>query len=131
MKTGDWEKLKKKLDRKAPPASETIIVKPGETINFEGFARFNIPKIRDEYPLTSIPSQNMSLLQTLSPLEIHLDCETWTTLPLLGARESAKSDFSGKLRTKWSEHGYLWTEHIDSEPISINFNSLIYKNLVD
>lgn len=135
MFSNDWEKIKKKLDKKIPPPEEIITIQPNQTKSFENFVRFNIPKYGAEYSLTRVLlNQNLSLLQKLSPLKLYLDCESWTTLPLHinnKVRESLKTRFGKKLRQKWVKYGYLWLDHINSEPISINFNSIIFKNLVD
>lgn len=135
MDANKWEKLKTSLNKSTPPRKETRIVNPNEIIEFEGFVRLNIPRFKAETDLFSAGySLTLDSLQKHSPANINLELETWSTLTLVingKSRESKKKDFAKELKKKWENIGYLWTDEIVAEPISIDFNSVIFKTLID
>lgn len=137
MKSQEWKQLKKELNQKMPPKDKTFILLPNQKLEVDGFTRFNIPKVRDEWAIGRIPNRNLSFLKESKDAKLILHCETWSILPILRKdkkkleKQSVKDEFVQKLREKWSKFGYLYTEHIYSQPISINFNSIIFKTLID
>ncbi len=117
MFSRDWKKIREELNQSKPPQKKTFIISPDEKINFESFVRLDIPKYFDA-PYKAFQNQNLALLQKLSPLELYLDCETWTTLPLIvdgKSGELLKMEFGQKLQNKWKDYGHLWFEQIESE----------------
>ena len=148
MMAKDWGKFKAKLDKTNPPKKRTRFVKPNEIFEFEGFIRLNIPKssraiyrpdqnsktetvviLDDEYE-----NETLDFMKRQSPAQINIISETCSTLSLIlngKSGESKKIEFANKLRNKWKNVGYLWTEDIEAEPISIDFNSVIFKTLID
>ncbi len=134
MSLNDWEKLKRDLDKSTPPDKKTLTVNAGSEIEFEGFIRLNIPRFKVEQSSPfSIQSQTLDFIQKHSPAQIKSTLETWSTLTLVingKSQERKKQRFANKLRDKWKNIGYLWTEDIEVEPITIDFNSIVFKKLI-
>lgn len=131
MSSSDWKKLKTKLD-KPKPNKETRIINPNVTIEFEGFVRLNIPKFQNEQPGIFRKISTLDFIQKQTSVKLKARCETWYTLSLFErSTEKKKKEFANKLRNKWAKFGYLWTKDIEIEPISIDFNSVIFKTLVN
>jgi hypothetical protein len=127
MNSETWVKFKKSLEKRVPPKDRTLTILPKQTKNFSGFVKFDLKNT------TRFKNQSLSLIQRLSPVEIHLICETMNTLPLKIDNKNAESlnlNFVKNLRKRWKKTGYIWIEPITSEPISIDFNSIIYKKLI-
>lgn len=83
---------------------------------------------------SSNPTRPLNFIQQHSPALINAKYETWSTLTLVingKSREEKKKEFANKLRKKWKNIGYLWTEELQGEPISIDFNSVIFKTLLN
>ncbi len=134
MSLNDWEKLKRDLNKSIPPVKKTLIISAGNQIEFEGFIRLNIPRFKvEQLSPFSIESQTLDFIKKHSPAQIKSTLETWSTLTLVinkKSQEEKKQKFAKKLRDKWKNIGYLWIEDIESEPITIDFNSVIFKKLI-
>jgi hypothetical protein len=127
MNSKTWVKLKRSLEKPVPPKDRTLTILPKQTKNFPGFVKFDLKNT------TRFKNQSLPIIQMLSPVEIHLICETMNTLPLKIDNKNAESlnlNFVKNLRKRWKKSGYLWFETIDSDPISIDFNSVIYRKLI-
>jgi hypothetical protein len=125
MNRKTWDELKKSLKKSVPPKDKTLTILPNQTVNFDGFVKFKLP---------SLKNQTLSLIQMLSPVELNLTCQTWSTLPLIIDNKSADSlklKFAKQLQKKWKKSGYVWFETIDSKPVSIDFNLVVYKKLIE
>jgi hypothetical protein len=134
MEAKDWTKLKSSLDKPTPPISSTRTVNPKETLEFEGFVRLNIPKFDDYTQDFYRKTATLNFIQKHSPAQINFRCATWSTLTLVingRTKEKKKSEFAEKLRNRWKNFGYLWTEDIEAQPLSTDFNSVIFKTLID
>lgn len=132
MTRDEWKNLKASLDKSAPPKEITRVIAPKESIEFEGFIRLNIPKFEDQQPTAFKKISTLDFIQKQSPALLKIECETWYTLSLIEkSTDKKKADFADKLRKKWKDIGYLWTDEIKAEPILIDFNSLVFKKLID
>ncbi len=134
MNRKTWDELKKSLKKSVPPIDKTLTILPNQTVNFDGFVRFNLPKFPNKQNyIIGYKNQTLSLIQMLSPVELNLTCQTWSSLPLIIDNKSADSlkvKFAKQLQKKWKKSGYLWFETINSKPVSIDFNSIVYKKLI-
>ena len=122
-----WVNLRKSLDSPSPPSENTRILAPGETFNFDGWIRFNLPKEPQMYASSPTKSESLARLQELSPVLLRVQCVAWP-LNLEGVNnERRKLIFGRELQTRWKDVGLLWLKDIYSEPILLDLKTATYK----
>ena len=133
MKKKEWRELKKKYKKPKPPENLTRIVNPNETIEFEDVINLDSALSNSgSIGVLSNRTASLGIWKKQSQIQMKIRYETWSPLELrLGGkfREDKKIGFVKKLRKKWKNFGYLWTDNIEVEPISINFNPTTFKKL--
>jgi hypothetical protein len=115
-----WANLHKSLNRALPPSALTRILAPGESFDFDGLIRLDLPKEPAMYASSPTRSESLTRLQELSPVLLKVRCDPWP-LNLDGVNNGRhKLKFGRELQLKWKHFGWLWLDDIYSEPITLD-----------
>jgi hypothetical protein len=117
--TGRWEALRSSLDQPKPPLEKVQILAPGEHWTTEDGVVMR-PRIEQEKSRPADKAAILSELEELSPVWLHLYCQTWPyNIEVRAGVDNSKT--GRKLRERWMKFGELRLDPIISEPISLVF----------
>lgn len=122
----EWIELRRRLEKSAMPSEETFILMPKEEKVFENVETVGVgvlinpckgisPEERERPSWEQV--KNLSEVWIRVGLEVYPD---WGVEYKCGGDRLAK-----KLRKRWKEYGYFWTDYILSEPIRFDMKSAV------
>ena len=118
--SGEYRKLANDLDQPLPPTSLTMILKTGESWNWQTSVTLRFQDTPKSY---KVPWEEMKSL--MSPLWLRVSFEMWPFNV-----ESFKPKLAAKLQKRWRRFGYLWIgassgrmhlARLTSEPIELDW----------
>lgn len=109
--------LREYLDQPAPPAGETLILKPDETWTFSSHVSLITNKVKKSEPSRELTFADLPG----TPLWLKVHYETWS-FNIEPPTDDVDADlpFGKTLQKKWKKYGHLMLRDITSEPIEVN-----------
>lgn len=118
-----WLNLRESLNQTVPPSAETQILYPGDSFDFDGMVRLDLPKQPEVYASSPTRSESLHRLQELSPLVSRVRCRVWPVNLEGVGDDRAQLKFGRTLQERWKDVGLLWLDDIFSEPIMLELKT--------
>lgn len=125
-----WEDLTDTFDKKIPPKTKTTIIKKGKRLEYKTFFTLEVALDKNEkVPIIPYP-ENLTFnnLKGDSPVYIQFECSAKPIEALSKYKDHDIDQFWNKLRIRWKNYGFLFTEKIISEPIILDLSNTIIKS---
>lgn len=117
-----WNKIKKKLNKDTPPSELVMMLAPHTSVKYNYDLRLNLP-VKEVQQSSYWKQMSLEQLKGVSSLILKFAGCNFEDYGIVNGRKNNRAAFVNSLQKKWKNHGYLWLESIDSEPIPFDLGS--------